>query len=80
MSITKLPSRLHYKCCYFSFALFIIYALLGNDDFYQDYVIQQNPQTINNWLDTHIIKDTKMYWLLSRCLAEDPNDRYILLV
>lgn len=80
MRIKELPAKIHYHSCYFSVALFIIYALLGNDDFYQDYVIHQNPQTIINYLDTHIIKHTKIYWLLSRCLAEDPNERCVLLV
>lgn len=80
LRIKELPAKIHYHSCYFSVALFIIYALLGNDDFYQDYVIRENPQAIINCLDTHVIKDTKMYWLLSRCLAEDPNNRCVLLV
>jgi hypothetical protein len=80
MRIKELPAKIHYHSCYFSVALFIVYALLGNDEFYQDYVIHQNPQAIINCLDTHVIKDTKMYWLLSRCLAEDPNERCVLFV
>ena len=31
-------------------------------------------------LDTHPIKDTKLYWLLSRCLLEDPNKRSIIFI
>ena len=31
-------------------------------------------------LDTHPIKNTKLYWLLSRCLLEDPNKRSIIFI
>lgn len=80
MNITELPATLHYKSCYFSFGLFIIYALLGNDEFYQEYLIHKNPQNIIELFHTHPIKNTKIYWILSRCLAEEPINRTILWV
>jgi hypothetical protein len=33
---------------------------------------------IVEYLKDHTIKDTKLYWLISRCLVEDPEKRSIL--
>jgi serine/threonine protein kinase len=80
-NITEIPSHIHYKTAYFSFACLIMYLLLGNDDFYNDYMNKiRHPNNLIQVLDNHPIKNTKMYWLLSRCLVEDPNNRTILLI
>lgn len=80
-NITEIPAYIHYKTAYFSFACLIMYLLLGNDDFYNDYMNKiRHPNKLIQALDNHPIKNTKMYWLLSRCLVEDPNNRTILLI
>ncbi len=78
--IKELPSYIHYKTSYFSLACLIIYALLGDDEFYTEYLRHKQIEQIMEYLDNHPIKQTKIYWLLSRCLVEEPNNRSILLI
>jgi hypothetical protein len=80
-NITEIPAYVHYKTAYFSLACLIMYLLLGNDDFYKNYINKtRNPNNLLEALDKHPIKNTKIYWLLSRCLVEDANNRTILLI
>lgn len=79
LNLKELPSFIHYKTAYFSLALLIIYALLGDNEFYTDYVkdpLRCSLKVLNN----HPIKNTKLFWLLSRCLVEEPKDRSIILI
>ena len=90
--ITSLPSYVHFKTSYFSLGCVILYALLANDQFYHTYLQQQEEQqqeeqqqeeqaeetTLINCLNNHPIKHTKLYWLLSRCLGEEPEKRSII--
>ena len=69
--IKVLPAKVHFKVSYYSLACLIISLLLGSND-------EKKP--ILKHLDTHHIKDTKLYWLLSRCLEEDPNKRSIIFI
>jgi len=69
--IKVLPAQVHFKVSYFSLACLIISILLENDE--------KEELTLNH-LDTHPIKNTKLYWLLSRCLLEDPNKRSIIFI
>lgn len=80
LKITELPSYIHYKTAYFSLACLAIYVLLSEDDFYKEYLNHKNAETILNSLDLHPVKDTRLYWLLSRCLVEDAEKRSILFV
>jgi len=80
LKITELPSYIHYKTAYFSLACLTIYVLLSEDDFYKEYLNHKNAETILNSLDLHPVKDTRLYWLLSRCLVEDAEKRSILFV
>ena len=81
LNINKLPSYIHYKTAYFSLACLIISTLLSsNDEFYKDYLKHQNPEKIIEHLNSHPIKGTKLYWLLSRCLVKDSKNRSILLI
>jgi len=70
LKITRLPSQVHYKVSYFSLAYLIIYLLVGETE---------DNDPIKH-LDTHHVKDTKLYWLLSRCLELDPNKRSIIFI
>jgi hypothetical protein len=78
--VHTIPSLFHFKSCYFSFACLIIFSLLGDDEFYKDYINDKNIKKIIDVLDNHHIKNTRIYWLLSRCLLEYPNERTIILI
>jgi hypothetical protein len=84
--IKEIPSYIHFKTSYFSLGLLIIYALLEEDEFYSEYINNRhlinhnNPSTILNVLNNHPIKNSKLYWLLSRCLVEEAKDRSIILL
>jgi len=80
LDIREIPSFVHYKISYFSLGCIIIYALLLDDEFYVEYLKEKNCKIILNYLNNHPIKNTKIYWLLSRCLVEDPKKRSILLI
>ena len=60
---------------------------LVGKDFHDQYSTQLKAQIasaglekIIDILDQHHIKNTRIYWLLSRCLQEDPKDRSIILI
>jgi hypothetical protein len=80
LKITDLPSHVHYKTAYFSMACLIISALLNNTNFYTEYLQDRQADKIITALHPHPINGTKLYWLLSRCLLEDPERRTILLI
>ena len=80
LRVKTIPSLFHFKSCYFSFGCLIIFSLLGDNEFYRDYLNHKDPQKIIDILDQHHIKNTRIYWLLSRCLQEDPKDRSIILI
>lgn len=80
-SVKELPSHVHYKSAYFSLACLIAYVLLGDEhEYYQEYLKSKNPDTILTYLKNHCINGTKLYWLLSRCLMDDPRRRSILFI
>lgn len=80
LKIRELPSFIHYKSSYFSLALLIIYYLLADNEFYKDYLNERHTKKIIDVLDNHPIKNTKIYWLLSRCLVEEAKNRSIILI
>ncbi len=73
LKIKHLPAQVHFKVAYYSLATLIIYGLN------KEMKLEPNINPIN-YLDTHPIKNTKLYWLLSRCLEEDPNNRSIVFI
>jgi hypothetical protein len=78
--ITELPAYVHFKTSYFSLACLAINLLLGDDEYYSEYIKDKQSANILEYLSNHPIKETKLYWLLSRCLVEQPNNRSILLI
>jgi hypothetical protein len=80
LKITELPSYIHYKTAYFSLACLAVYVLLSETDFYNEYLNHKNAEAILNSLKLHPVKDTRLYWLLSRCLVEEAEKRTILFV
>ena len=79
LKITELPSYVHYKTSYFSLGCLLLYALL-EEDFYKEYLKELNCEKIHEYLTGLHFKNTKLYWLLSRCLVEEPKKRSILFI
>lgn len=88
LKIKTIPSYVHYKTCYFSFGLLILY-ILSNDvnTFYTSVVYMNYLQKETSIQSVIYIKnilyskgDTKLKWFLSRCLVEDPSKRVILFI
>ena len=80
LKIKELPSYIHYKTAYFSLGCLAINVLLSDDDFYREYINNESPMSILDSLNMHPVKNTKLYWLLSRCLVEEPEKRSILFL
>lgn len=80
LTMKEIPSQIHFKSTYFSFACLIIYCLLGDDEFYTTYLNTKDSQEVLNGLDNHTIKGTKIYWFLSRCLTKSVKDRCLILI
>jgi hypothetical protein len=80
IKITEIPQYIHYKTSYFSLACLIIYSILGDDEFYIEYLRHKESSKILEELNNHPVKNTKIYWLLSRCLVEEPKNRSIILI
>jgi hypothetical protein len=80
-NIKELPANVHYKSSYFSLGSLIIYGVTRNMDFSIDE--DDNPiyQKMNNTLEGLIpIQYSKLYWLLKRCLDEEPKKRSIIFI
>jgi len=52
----------------------------SEDDFYKEYLKEIDCNKIHEYLNQLHFKNTKFYWLLSRCLVEDPRKRSILFI
>lgn len=89
LRITELPSQVHYKTAYFSLGCLLLSTLtkegIKDVSFYKEYLQLYKSKElqcfkIHEHLDKLPIKDTKFYWLLSRCLVEDPEKRNLLFI
>ena len=79
LRVKEIPSFVNYKVSYFSLGYLILYTLLGDDDFIYSEDLQEKDK-ISHRMETLIIKNTKLYWLLERCLVEEPKNRSILFI
>ena len=76
LSIKTIPSDIHYKSVYFSLGCLIIDCFNGYDN-------QSNNQSNKKYeelLDTLIIKNSKLYYFLKRCLNKEPEKRTVLYI
>jgi len=80
LKIKEIPSKIHYKISYFSLGILLIYVLLADDEFYRDYLKHKHSEKMLESLNSHPVKNTRIYWLLSRCLVEEPKNRSIILI
>ena len=83
-NVKELPANVHYKTIYFSLGSLIIYGLTGNMDFLNDENGNEDDkpiyQKLNNTLECLPIRGSKLYWLLKRCLDEEPKRRSIIFI
>ena len=70
-SIKEIPTNIHYKACYYSLACLII-------DVYSNR--KYDLKDANSVLELLPIQETKLYYLLKRCLSEDIKNRCILYI
>ena len=80
LKIKEIPSKIHYKTAYFSLGILLVYMLLADEEFYKDYLKHKTSEKILESLNSHPVKNTRIYWLLSRCLIEEPGSRSIILI
>lgn len=66
--IVILPSEINHKAIYYSLGMLALYGLYDDDAFDEERDKMKS------------IKGTKLYWLVKRCLDEDPNKRSILFI
>jgi hypothetical protein len=58
----------------------VSFDLISDVDFYKEYLKELNCNKIHEYLNQLHFKNTKLYWLLSRCLVEEPEKRSILFI
>jgi len=83
LKTTILPFDVHFKTIYFSLACLILFILIENNNcnFYIEYLNAHDKYfEINKYLNLLPIKETKLYWTLSRCFIENPSERQILFI
>ena len=83
LQVTELPSYVNYKTSYFSFGCLLLYALLENNEFYNEYIKEIDTlrhKVIIEYLNRLSIRGTKLYWFIKRCLVIEPENRSILFI
>lgn len=80
LHIRELPTFIHYKSAYASLGLWLVYLLVGNDSFYQEYIHHKQISRCLDVLQKHPIYQTRLYAFLSRCLVEEPAERCLFLL
>ena len=79
-NIKELPAKVHYKTAYFSLGTIIIIGQIGNIDYLRDEYDKPIYKKTIDILERLSIKGTKLYWLLKRCLDEEPKRRSIIFI
>lgn len=76
IKLTKLPSKIHYKSCFYSLGLLVIYSLLNK------YLLVGNEIQSQTEIESLLspFENTKLYWFLKRAINEDINDRRLMLL
>lgn len=83
LNVKELPSYVNYKTSYFSFGCLLLYALLENNEFYNEYIKENDTlrhKKIIEYLNRLSIRGTKLYWFIERCLVIEPENRSILFI
>lgn len=88
LEIKEIPKYIHYKTTYFSLAILLLFVLSPNEEIYNEYCLKYKDTEkieepifiLNKYLQSLPIRNTKLCWLLSRCLVEDSKERNILYI
>jgi hypothetical protein len=80
LNVIEIPSFINYKVAYFSFGCLLLYGLIGDDDFLKNDDEKTSRDKLKCIMDTIFIKNTPLYWLLKRCLVEEPKNRSIIFI
>jgi serine/threonine protein kinase len=76
LEVKELPTYINFKTSYFSLGCLILCILLGNIDFYEEYI---QSKTLDNIFQYNLrFKNTKLYHFLERCLKETPDKRTLI--
>ena len=67
----SIPAKINWKSSYYSLASIVVYCLTG------EYVLG-NKKSSSEILN--VLYQTKLFWALERCLEEDVNKRYYLII
>lgn len=79
--LKELPSYIHFKSCYFSLGCLILYSLLNDFEFYNNYIKSRDLDgIIENDIKRHPLYDTPVFSFLMKCLKKEPNSRYLICV
>jgi hypothetical protein len=76
LGLTKLPSKIHFKCSYYSLGSLITFCLLNK------YLLVGNEIKCVEDIDSILVplNNTKLYWFINRCLHTDIHNRKLLLI
>ena len=76
INVKKLPSKIHYKSCYYSLGVLVAFCLLN------EYLLKGNEILNGEKIQTILqpIYLSKMYWFLMRCLNENVEERVLLYI
>ena len=80
LKIKKLPSIVNYKVSYYNFGYLILYGLTGEDNLMNSDEESKSKEMLRSQMERKEIKNTKLYWLIERCLVEEPNNRSIIFI
>jgi hypothetical protein len=84
LELTYLPSKIHYKCCYYSLGALIVKLMLSEHIPTQTRIVTSVKRVTDNISDIDTILrpicNTKMYWFLKRCLSDKIEERDLLLI
>lgn len=70
LAVTKIPSTIHYKSCYYSFGLLLLKVFINVD-----------LTNVNDYTEkTKSIHGLPCYWFIQNTLAKISNDRHILFI
>lgn len=75
--VNSIPSYVHFKSNYYSLACLIMECLKSKDtDLIKSDLIERNEELLN----TLVIKESKIYYLLKRCLTKEVSNRYFVYI
>jgi len=80
LAVKSIPSRVCYKCFYYSLGLLVIHCINGIGTGTGTGTGTEREKEIIYEKSIENLKDTKLYWVLKRLIVNDPLKRLLLLV